>query len=166
MKPLRPLAQPALTPGLPAQHVQPVRAAPAVRRRSAALLAVAVLGGCQSAPGTPAADFPEAAPILARLAPDAHLVSVVANGSESWEQVGARLQQACRERYPALGAAPVVTVLDQREVTREVDAPAPDFGLHSPGGAGVTLLGAPLPVAMVKPRLSFKKALASCAAPA
>jgi hypothetical protein len=93
-------------------------------------------------------------------------VSVVANGSESWEQVEARLQRACRERYPALGAAPAVTMLDQREVTREVDAPAPDFGRHSPGGAGTSLLGAPLPVAIVKPRLSFKKALANCAAPA
>lgn len=152
-----------------------------------------LLAGCQSAPGaaranaTPGpasrlaagappgpasaarpdiADLPEVQEILARLGPAPKVVSVIANGSESWEQVGGRLQQACRERYPTLGPAPVVTVVDRREVTREVALPVPGFGQHSPGGAGMQLLATPVPVTTFRPRLVLKKALARCAAPA
>lgn len=129
---------------------------------------LALLAGCQATPAPTALDAPESpevAQLVARLGPDPKLVSVVANGSESWEKVGRRLQQACRERYPALGPAPVVTMVDQREVRREVDLPTPAFSTTSPGASGPQNLLPPMPAAP-RPVLILKKALATCAAPA
>lgn len=139
------------------------------RRPLLALPALALLAGCQATPAPTAADTPdspEVTQLLARLGPAPKVVSVVANGSESWEKVGRRLQQACRERYPALGPTPEVTMVDQREVRREVELPAPGFSATSPGSSGPRNLLPPLPMTAPRPVLVLKKALATCAAPA